>query len=95
VIFLIIFPSVEKKHSVKTSLPSVKNKTLDKELLCRVFSFTEGFLFGTRQRTSLSSARKKHSAKHLAFSKEPNFGSVGSICSLKLARLARETQQKK
>jgi hypothetical protein len=39
-------------------LPSVKNKTLGKELLRRVFSFTEGFLRGTRQRASLPSARK-------------------------------------
>jgi hypothetical protein len=37
-------------------LPSVKNKTLGKELLCRVFYFTEGFLRGTRQRASLPSA---------------------------------------
>jgi hypothetical protein len=58
------------------SLPSVKNKTLSKELLRRVFSFTEGFLRGTRQRASLSSARKKHSAKNLALGKEPNSGSV-------------------
>jgi hypothetical protein len=40
-------------------LPSVKNKTLGKELLRRVFSFTEGFLRGTRQRASLPSARNK------------------------------------
>jgi hypothetical protein len=31
-------------------LPSVGEKTLGKELLRRVFSFTEGFLRGTRQR---------------------------------------------
>jgi hypothetical protein len=29
-------------------LPSVKNKTLDKKLIRRVFSFTESFLRGTR-----------------------------------------------
>jgi hypothetical protein len=70
-------PSVGKKHSAKSALPSVKNKTLGKELtqktlgkikysaniLRRVFYFTESFLRGTRQRTSLPSARKKHSAK--------------------------------
>jgi hypothetical protein len=31
----------------RASLPSVKNKTLGKELLRRVFSFTEGFLHDT------------------------------------------------
>jgi hypothetical protein len=40
----------------RSSLPSVKNKTLGKEALRRVFSFTEGFLRGTRQRASLPSA---------------------------------------
>jgi hypothetical protein len=63
---------LEKKHSTKSSLPSVvfvtlgkepfaecQKKTLGKELLCRVFYFTEGFLCGTRQRASLPSARKK------------------------------------
>jgi hypothetical protein len=40
-------------------LPSVKNKTLGKELLRQVFSFTECFLRGTRQRASLPSARNK------------------------------------
>jgi hypothetical protein len=40
-------------------LPSVKNKTLGKELLRWVFSFTECFLRGTRQRVSLPSARNK------------------------------------
>jgi hypothetical protein len=45
--------SVEKNTRQISSLPSVK-KTLGKELLCRVFSFTEGFLFGTRKRASLS-----------------------------------------
>jgi hypothetical protein len=42
---------VSKKDTrQRNSLPSVKNKTLGKELLRRVFSFTEGFLRGTRQR---------------------------------------------
>jgi hypothetical protein len=66
------------KHSAKNSLPSVQNKTLDKEFVRRVFSFTEGFLCGTLQRASLPSARKKHSAKHLALRKEPNSGSAHS-----------------
>jgi hypothetical protein len=67
---------VSKKDTrQRNSLPSVKNKTLDKELLRRVFSFTEGFLRGTRQRASLSSARKKHSAKNMVLDKEPNSGS--------------------
>jgi hypothetical protein len=50
---------LEKKHSAKSSLPSVKNKTLGKELLRQVFYFIESFLRGTRQRASLPSARKK------------------------------------
>jgi hypothetical protein len=42
---------VSKKDTrQRNSLPSVKNKTLGKELIRRVFSFTEGFLRGTRQR---------------------------------------------
>jgi hypothetical protein len=32
-------------------LPSVKNKTLSKELLRRVFSFTEGFLPSVQKNT--------------------------------------------
>jgi hypothetical protein len=36
----------------------VSKKTLGKELFHRVFSFTEGFLHGTRQRNSLPSAQK-------------------------------------
>ena len=68
---------VSKKDTrQRNSLPSVKNKTLGKELLRRVFSFTEGFLRGTRQRDYLPSAQKKHSAKYLALGKEPNFGSA-------------------
>jgi hypothetical protein len=55
-------------------MPSVKNKTLDKEFLCRVF-FTKDFLLGTRQRASLPSGRKKTLGNHLALVKEPNFGS--------------------
>jgi hypothetical protein len=42
---------LEKKHSAKSSLSSVKNKTLGKELLRRVFSFTECPKKNTRQRT--------------------------------------------
>jgi hypothetical protein len=53
----------KKDTRQRNSLPSVKNKTLGKEILCRVFSFTESFLCGTRQIAYLSSARKKHSAK--------------------------------
>jgi hypothetical protein len=67
---------LEKKHSTKSSLPSVKNKTLGKELFRRVFYFTESFLRGTRQRASLPNARKKHSAKYLVLDKERNSGSA-------------------
>jgi hypothetical protein len=73
---------VSKKDTrQRNSLPSVKNKTLGKELLCRVFSFTEGFLHGTRQRATLPSVRKKHSAKNMALGKEPNSGSAPSTDS--------------
>jgi hypothetical protein len=57
----LFLPSVGKKHSAKklfvecqkntrqrNSLPSVKNKTLGKELFRRVFYFTESFLRGAR-----------------------------------------------
>jgi hypothetical protein len=67
---------VSKKDTrQRNSLPSVKNKTLGKELLRRVFSFTEGFLRGTRQRTLCRVPEIKHSAKNLALGKEPNSGS--------------------
>jgi hypothetical protein len=69
-------PSVEKSTRQKTSLPSVKNKTLSKELLYRVFSFTEGFLLGSAK-SFFVECLKKHSAKHLALGKEPNSSSGG------------------
>jgi hypothetical protein len=58
----------------RNSLPSVKNKTLGKELHRRVFSFTEGFLRGTRQRTLCRVSEIKHSAKNITLDKEPNSG---------------------
>jgi hypothetical protein len=68
-------PSVNKHSAKKLFNECQKIKTLSKELLRRVFSFTEGFLRGTRQRASLPSARKKHSAKYLVLGTEPNYGS--------------------
>jgi hypothetical protein len=65
-----LFAECQKNTRQRNFLPSIKNKTLGKELLRRVFSFTEGFLHGTRQRS-----QKKHSAKNLALDKEPNSGS--------------------
>jgi hypothetical protein len=68
VIFKLSLPSVGEKTLGKVSkkdtrqrnsLPSFKNKTLGKELLRRVFYFTESFLRGIRQRASLPSARNK------------------------------------
>jgi hypothetical protein len=66
---------LEKKHSAKiflssvvfvtlgnrqrNSLPSVKNKTLGKELLRRVFSFYRGFFVWHSTKSSLPSARNK------------------------------------
>jgi hypothetical protein len=83
---------LEKKHSAKSSLPSVvfvtlgkelfaecQKKTLSKELLRRVFSFTEGFLCGTRQRALCRVPEIKHSAKNIALGKEPNSGSDSSL----------------
>jgi hypothetical protein len=68
---------VSKKDTrQRNSLPSVKNKTLGKELFRRVFSFTEGFLRGTRQRALCRVPEIKHSAKNMALGKEPNFGSA-------------------
>ena len=71
----------KKDTRQRNSLPSVKNKTLDKELLRRVFSFTESFLHGTRQRAYLPSIRKKHSAKNMTLGKELNSGSVYTLPS--------------
>jgi hypothetical protein len=61
------------QHSAKSSLPSAKNKTLGKQLLRRVFSFTEGFLRGTRQTTSLPSARQKILGKELGTRQRAKF----------------------
>jgi hypothetical protein len=55
----VVFVVSKKDTRQRNSLASVKNKTLGKELLHRVFYFTEGFLRGTWQRTFLPSARKK------------------------------------
>jgi hypothetical protein len=64
-------------------LSSVKNKTLGKELFRRVFSFTDSFLRGTRQRDFLSSARLK------TLGKEPNSGSASSREQAQAARRTR------
>jgi hypothetical protein len=73
---------VSKKDTrQRNSLPSVKNKTLGKELLRRVFSFTEGFLCDTRQRALCRVPEIKHSAKNMALGKEPNSGSEHSTCA--------------
>jgi hypothetical protein len=72
-IFKLYLSSVEKSTRQRNSLP-----TLDKELLYRVFSFTELFLLVIQQRVYLPSARKKHLTKHLALGKKVN--SVVSLC---------------
>jgi hypothetical protein len=88
-IFKLSLPSVGKKHSAKklfaecyifdtrqrSSLSSVKNKTLGKELLRRVFSFTEGFFVTLGKELLCRVPEKKHSAKYLVLGKEPNSGS--------------------
>jgi hypothetical protein len=70
---------LEKKHSAKSSLPSVVFVTLGKELLRRVFSFTEGFLRGTRQRALCRVPEIKHSAKNMTLGKELNSGSAQGV----------------
>jgi hypothetical protein len=67
---------LEKKHSAKSSLPSVVFVTFGKELLRRVFCFTEDFLRGTRQRALCRVPEIKHSSKNMALGKEPNSGRV-------------------
>jgi hypothetical protein len=77
---------LKKKHSAKSSLPSVKNKTLGeelgKEILCRVSKIKLGKELLRRvlsfAESFLPSARKKHSVKNLALAKESNSGSVQS-----------------
>jgi hypothetical protein len=51
-----------------------------------VFSFTEGFLRGTRQRALCRVPEIKHSAKNMALGKEPNSGSV-RIAAFSMAML--------
>jgi hypothetical protein len=98
VVFKLSLPSVEKKALgelfaecfifdtwQRSSLPSVKNKTLGKKLLRRVFSFTEDFLRGTRQRPSCRVSERKHSTKYLALVKEPNSSSDSQITNLMAA----------
>jgi hypothetical protein len=48
---------------LKLSLPSVGKKTLGKELLRRVFSFTEGFCVALGKELLCRVPEKKHSAK--------------------------------
>jgi hypothetical protein len=68
---------VSKKDTrQRNSLPSVKNKTLGKELIRRVFSFTEGLC---------RVPEIKRSAKNLALGKEPNSDSD------RLARITKIT----
>jgi hypothetical protein len=58
------------------SLPSDKNITLDKDILCRVFSFTEDFFCLALDKELFAECPEKiHPAKHLALGKEPNSGS--------------------
>jgi hypothetical protein len=53
------FAECQKKTLGKETLCRVsKNKTLGKELFRQVFSFTEGFLRGTRQRASCRVPKK-------------------------------------
>jgi hypothetical protein len=79
-----LFTECKTKNTLqRPSLLSAK-KTLGKELLCRVQKkysaknlFAECFFtvfFSTRQIASLPSARKLHSANHLALGKEPVSG---------------------
>jgi hypothetical protein len=72
------FCRVSKKDTrQRNSLPSVKNKTLGKKLLRRVFSFTEGFFVALGKELICRVPEKKHSANNMALVKEPNSGSAG------------------
>jgi hypothetical protein len=65
---------VSKKDTrQRNSLSSVLFLTLGKELLCRVFYFTESFLCGTRQKTSLPSARNKTLGKEYSTQQRAKF----------------------
>jgi hypothetical protein len=67
-------PSV-KKHSAKKTICRVsKIKHSSKNFFASVFFYREFFAWHSAK-TSLPSAQKKHSAKHLALSKETNSGS--------------------
>jgi hypothetical protein len=63
---------VSKKDTPqRNSLPSVKNKTLGKELLRRVFTFIEDFAWHSVN-IFFPECRKKHSVKNLALDKKSN-----------------------
>jgi hypothetical protein len=49
-----------------------------------VFSFTEGFLRGTRQKALCRVPEIKHSAKNMALGKEPNSGSASVVSALNI-----------
>jgi hypothetical protein len=87
---------VSKKDTrQRNSLPSVKNKTLGKELLRRVFSFIEDFLRGTRQRALCRVPKIKRSAKNMALGKEPNSGSARPGGNDGCARRGRRRQRQR
>jgi hypothetical protein len=83
----------EKKHSAKSSLPSVVFVALGKETLCRVSKikhsaksfFAECFILPSVFCVTLGKEllcrvpEKKHSAKNMALGKEPNSGSEWHI----------------
>jgi hypothetical protein len=56
-------------------LLSVTNKTLGKELIQRVFAFTESFFYVAFGKEFLCRVPKKHSAKNMTLDKELNSGS--------------------
>jgi hypothetical protein len=63
-------PSVKKRHSAKKLFASVKNKTLGKKLLRRVFSFTEVFCVALGKellcRVTEKNTRKKYDIRQRA-----------------------------
>ena len=71
-----LFAECKKNTRQRNSLLSVKNKTLGKDLLRQVFSFTDGFFVWHSTKSFFTKCLKKHSAKYLALDKKTNSGSA-------------------
>jgi hypothetical protein len=81
--FKLSLPSVEKNTRQRSSLSNVKNKTLSKEFLCKVF-FYRAFFGWHSAKSFFAECPKKHSINHLILDKELNSGSVFRRMSAKI-----------